>query len=412
CMGNGEWYVGTRGGFGDHGAMLFGKHGHILHSVFLTVDEMRPEYIPFPQEYQVVIINSYKSSTKSSERLFAYNQTMFAYSIAMILIKDILQNMEEYNKEFLDKITYLGQIVPKAFGLKNIYEILKLLPERITISDLKARYSPAEIDKRLDRYFGQIGKYPEFVEVRGAALWGIAESERSREFAKLIKDGKISSAGELMNIGHDGDRLYTLTENGIHIKFAGNKVTDDYLNKLIDDIQSKDSKRIQGAQLARQPGDFDASSVELDSIVDIACSADGVIGASLTGAGFGGNILAINERNEESLAKLKNALLKEYYEPHELEELEWIQTDGELRTLLKDDDIEGIKRRLKNIVEKKQKARSGMDFADIKYAESVQRKTNKLFREGKIDRELSFIPADYYTDGVVVNTPVEMAEVL
>ena len=81
CLGQGEWFVGTRGGFGDHGAMIFGKRGHILHSVFLTVEEMQPEYIAFPKDHQVVIVNSYKTSTKSAERLFAYNLRILEFHL-------------------------------------------------------------------------------------------------------------------------------------------------------------------------------------------------------------------------------------------------------------------------------------------------------------------------------------------
>jgi hypothetical protein len=53
-----------------------------------------------------------------------------------------------------------------------------------------------------------------------------------------------------------------------------------------------------------------------------------------------------------------------------------------------------------------------MSETDIKYTESVQRKINAIFRAGKIKRELLFIPADYYAEGVVVNVPVEKAGVL
>jgi hypothetical protein len=53
-----------------------------------------------------------------------------------------------------------------------------------------------------------------------------------------------------------------------------------------------------------------------------------------------------------------------------------------------------------------------MNAADIEYTESVQRRFNTLFREGKVGRELLFIPANYYSEGVVVNVPVERAGVL
>ena len=242
-MGRGEWYVGTRGGFGDHGAILFGKHGQILHCVFLTVEEMQPQYISLPEDYQVIIIRSYKTSTKSADRLYAYNKTMFAYSMAMALIKDVLAGMDGYDKEFVDSLNYLGEITPERFGLRRIYEILKALPEKISIDELKKRYSAAQIDSRLDRFFGQLDQFPDDVEVRGAALWGIAESERSRAFARLIQEENMEEAAELMDIGHNGDRLYTFgkdKEIGEHVDFTENKVTDDYLDLLIARLDSDD----------------------------------------------------------------------------------------------------------------------------------------------------------------------------
>jgi N-acetylgalactosamine kinase len=412
CLGQGEWYVGTRGGFGDHGAMLFGKQGHILHSVFLTIEEMQPDYIPLPQDYQVIIINSCKTSAKSGERLFAYNKTMFAYSMALALIKDILTDMK-YSRELINQLNYLGQITPETFGLQRIYEILRALPEQITVAELKSRFPPSEVDSRLDRFFGQLGRFPESVEVRGAALWGIAESERSRAFAQLVKAGRIYEAGELMFIGHDGDRLFRFGEDKEPTEFAENKVTDEYLDALIADLQSGEPNRLERAQLAKQPGDFDASSLELDTIVEIARRTPGIVGASLTGAGFGGNILAIGEKSQEIITALRERLLKEYYEPQEHAELEWIMGDPDLQTAFGDaSKLEQIRHRLQDIVKRKQESGTRMNAADIEYTELVQRRLNALFREGKVGRELLFIPANYYSESVIVNVPVERAGVL
>lgn len=304
CLGQGEWYVGTRGGFGDHGAMMFGKRGHILHSVFLTVEEMQPEYIAFPNDHQVIIINSYRTSTKSAERLFAYNQTMFAYSIAMTLIKDILKGMNICSDSIIKQINFLGQITPDLIGLDKIYELLRNLPERISIDELKNVCTDNDLEKKLDRFFGQLKKYPESVDVRGPALWGIAESERSRAFAELIKKGEIRKAGELMFVGHDGDRICHYNGNGKPKDFVSNRVTNQYLECLVADMKCNDPDRNQRAELANQPGDYDASSVELDMIVDVIKNIDGSIGASLTGAGFGGNVLAIIEKKDSVLNEL------------------------------------------------------------------------------------------------------------
>lgn len=408
-MGNGEWYVGTRGGFGDHGAMIFGKRGCILHSVFLNVEEMNPEYIPFPEDYQVIIINSYKTSSKSAERLFAYNKTMFAYSMALSLVKDALKELG-YEDQFLNEIKYLGQITSEAFGLENIYKILRTMPERITIDELKQRYGSSDIEQRINKYFGQLGKYPDYVEPRGAALWGIAESERSREFARLIKNADIKKAGELMFIGHNGDRLLSFKGNNESIEYTENRVTDDYLDRLISDLQSNDIDRIRKAQLPYQPGDFDASSPELDKIVDIAGSIDGIVGASLTGAGFGGNILAIGRRENKVLEELKSALYKYYYEPQESLELEWFQNDEKLESAF--NNIYEIRRKVTDIVKRKQSSKSEMDKDDLRYVESLQLAIKKFFKEKKIDRELAFLPANYYKEGIFINKSVNKADLI
>ncbi len=408
-MGNGEWYVGTRGGFGDHGAMVFGKRGYILHSIFLNIEEMNPEYIPFPEDYQVIIINSYKTSSKSAERLFAYNKTMFAYNMALSLIKDVLIE-QGYSDQFLNEIKYLGQITPETFGLENIYRILKAIPEKITINELKKRYGSSDIEQRINKYFGQLGKYPDYVEPRGAALWGIAESERSRKFAELIKNANIKEAGELMFIGHNGDRILSFNGNDDSIEYIENRVTDDYLDGLISDLQSDDIQRIHKAQLSYQPGDFDASSPELDKIVDIARSVDGIIGASLTGAGFGGNILAIGRREDVVLAELKSALYNSYYEPQELSELNWLVNCENLRSAFQ--NFDEVRSKVTDIVKRKQSNKRQMNKDELKYVESLKIAIGKLYKEGKIERELTFIPADYYKDGIYINKSVDRANLI
>jgi len=256
-----------------------------------------------------------------------------------------------------------------------------------------------------------LGRYPESVEVRGAALWGIAESERSRVFARLIKQDKIEEAGELMYIGHDGDRLFDFID-GKPVEFTENKVTDDYLDALMADLKSGEPDRIKRAQLARQPGDYDASSLELDTIVEIARRTPGVVGASLTGAGFGGNVLVLGKKSEDTLKALRDALFTGYYEPQEQAELEWIKNDSVLQETLEESELKQIRNELGKIVQRNRESRAGMSEADVKYTESVRRKINALFKAGKITRELLFIPADYYAEGVIVNIPVERAGIL
>ena len=55
---------------------------------------------------------------------------------------------------------------------------------------------------------------------------------------------------------------------------------------------------------------YEVSSPELDALVDIASSVDGVIGARLTGAGFGGS--TINLVRRERVAALREAIEHDY----------------------------------------------------------------------------------------------------
>jgi hypothetical protein len=56
--------------------------------------------------------------------------------------------------------------------------------------------------------------------------------------------------------------------------------------------------------------------------------------------------------------------------------------------------------------------KSKIEKDDLLFIESLQQRVNKLFKEGKISRELLFIPANYYDDGIVVNVTVNNAEAL
>ena len=403
-FGEGEWYVGTRGGFGDHGAMLLGKYGCIVHTPFVSVEELEPVYIDFPEDHQIVIVNSYKTSAKSGEQLFNYNQTIFGYGIALSLIKDVLVEMDEAT-ETIEEIAYLGQITPEAFGLEKIYRILRALPERVSVEELKTRY-PDLIQERLARFFGQLSRYPDYLNVRGPALWGIAESERSRGFARLVQQGKMTDAGELMYIGQDGDRLFEFSDNGEPREYTANLVSDHYLDGLLADLASGDSERVAQAQLARQPGCYNCSSLELDRIVEILRRTPGVRGASLTGAGFGGIVLAIAQKDEDGLNALRNALIENYYEVQEKEELGWVLNSTELADALGASEAGKMSEKLQEIVTRKQAGKGAMTEDDAAAANGARHRINTLFVEGKVPREMAFIPADYYVEGVVRHIPV------
>ncbi len=406
-LGQGEWYVGTRGGFGDHGAMLLGRYGTIVHTPFLSVEGLQPEYIEFPADHQIMIVNSYKTSIKSKEQLFAYNQTIFSYSMALTLIKDVLAGMGE-KQDLIDSIQYLGQITTEAFGSGMIYRVLRALPERASIEELKAGH-PEMVEELLERFFGQLGRYPEYLMVRGPGLWGIAESQRSRAFARVIRGGNISEAGELMYIGQDGDRLFEFGADLKATPYTSNQVTDAYLDGLLADLASSDPDRQKRAELARQPGNYNCSSLELDRIVEVLRRTPGVIGASLTGAGFGGIVLAIAHKDEAILSSIEDALTSNYYEALEDQELAWVTHSTELADILGEAERSRSVGMVREIVDRKRASKGPMDPSDVGVAGEIRDRINALFAEGRASRQMLFIPADYYAEGVVRHIPVDGA---
>jgi galactokinase len=68
--------------------------------------------------------------------------------------------------------------------------------------------------------------------------------------------------------------------------------------------------RLFGASHASLRDLFDVSSPELDALVEIATGTDGVVGARLTGAGFGGS--TINLVRREAVAALRTAIERDY----------------------------------------------------------------------------------------------------
>src|SRR5262249_11219727 len=59
---------------------------------------------------------------------------------------------------------------------------------------------------------------------------------------------------------------------------------------------------LMSASQASMRDDFEISTPEIDELVAIACAQDGVLGARLTGGGFGGAVVALVERTRAATA--------------------------------------------------------------------------------------------------------------
>lgn len=302
--GYGEWYVGTRGGSGDHTAIKFGQPNSILH---LTSFPLTAEVIQVPHGYKIVLANSLVEAKKQEGARDAFNNRVASYILGLMLVRKKFPR-------YAPKLEHLRDINPKTLGIDEaeIYHIIKSIPESTTRQDV-LRLLPEQEDE-IQHIFRSHAEPAEGYKIRQVCMYGIAECIRADLAAERLKVGDIKGFGELINISHDGDRVTKLV-NGKRMP-TDNSYPNDKIDALISDLQSGDLERINRARLWRQPGGYDCSVREIDMLVDIALATPGVFGAGLVGAGLGGSIVAVVDENR--VQELFENFGKEYYNPRGL----------------------------------------------------------------------------------------------
>jgi N-acetylgalactosamine kinase len=304
--GEGEWFVGSRGGAGDHAAIYLGQRGKIAHVGYLPfrVDKI----IDAPADYQVVIANSHIKAAKSSAAKHMFNSRIAAYNLGLALFK-------QRCPEVAQMVEYVRDIDPARLGCltSQVYRLLMKVPRTMARKDLEAILS-SEHAQLLKTNFASHNEPPHY-DIRGVLLFGAAEIMRSKICIDYLERGEVDKFGMLMKISHEGDRVAKLGEDSQYHPFEAQS-SDQYLNNLITDLASEDPMRVLNAQLYMQPGSYACSTKEIDSMVDIACSVPGVAGAQIAGAGLGGCIMILAQK--ESIDPLHKALVGQYYRPNNL----------------------------------------------------------------------------------------------
>ena len=299
-----EWYVGTRGGGGDHAAIKFAKRRSVTHigSFPLSV-----EVIPFPEGYCAVLCDSLVAAAKTAGARNTFNQRVAAYELALLLLR---KRFPQYRAA----MGRLRDINPAALNVDEgtIYQLLKALPqaaERAELADALADQS-----QELERIFRSHTSVPGGYRIRQVCLYGIAECLRSARAVELLRSGDVVGFGELMTTSHDGDRVRRSAAPGSEP--LSKDLPDAELDRLTADSRSTDPLRRERARLFRQPGGYDVSCDEVDSMVDIALAVPGVIGARLVGAGLGGCIVVLAP--DECGTAVIRAMQDHYYTPRGL----------------------------------------------------------------------------------------------
>ena len=310
-----EWYAGSRCGVSDQAAMVLGAPKQCvnvaLHPARFDISPARA--YAFPDEIDVLVIDSQTERSLSGKQLIDYTRNRFAYSIALHVCRQELAELGT-SPERLASVDSLPALAPCAWedrgGLELVYRILLRIPETIELDTLRERYEIPELDALYLEHFGNVPEEerPRSFRLRGPLLFGIAESERARVFPQAVERGEWQRAGRLMSLGHDGDRR--VQRNGSPYVFD---TSDRALRKLAADR----------VPVEHCPGAYGASTHALDFLVDSALEA-GAYGASLTGAGLAGSVLALCPRDasekiasrlRETLASLEYARISGAQEP-------------------------------------------------------------------------------------------------
>jgi len=302
--GHAEWYVGTRGGYCDHAAIVFGKPNSLLH---ITAFPMTMEAASLAPGYSFVLANSLIEAKKQASARDAFNSRVAAYMFGLVILR---VNYPSY----AEKLEHLRDVNPQTLGVDQaqIYRMVKSLPVSASRADVLKLASTYEqgIRHAFRSHAEPEGGYP----IRQVCLYGIAECIRAEMVPQCLQAGDMETFGRLMSISHDGDRVTKLVD-GERVP-VDNDYPDERIDALIDDLESGDPGRIERANLWRQGGGYNVSLPELDTLVDIALATKGVIGAGLVGAGMGGCIVAVVE--QEHAAEVIENMAEQYYRPRSL----------------------------------------------------------------------------------------------
>ena len=299
-----EWYVGTRGGCSDHAAIIFSRHGTILH---ITAYPLTIENAALPGGHSFVLANSGIEAKKQAGARDIFNSRVSAYIFGLMMLH---KNFPEY----ADKLKRLRDVNPRTLGVDEvqIYRMVKSLPASVSRADILELLPEGE--QKIHRVFRSHDEPEQGYNVRQICLYGIAECIRAEMIPQCLRTGDMKTFGELMSISHNGDRA-TKVVDGKRVP-TDNSYPAARIDALISDLESGDKSRMSQARLWRQGGGYNVSLPEIDMLVDIALTTPGVLGAGLVGAGMGGSIVALVE--DKHAWQLIENMAEQYFRPRNL----------------------------------------------------------------------------------------------
>jgi N-acetylgalactosamine kinase len=304
--GEGEWFVGTRGGAADHAAVALAVKGKVTPISFLPFHMDQP--LDFPAGYRLIVCDSRMQAKKTQGARDTFNHRVACYEIGVALFRKFFPRQCE-------KVEYLRDLTPEKLGvsLGDFYRMIARLPE--TVDRTFLRQLLQDRSEWLEKVF-ETHRQPMDYPLRAVLLFGIAECRRSEIFGPLLAAEDVEAVGQLMRISHEGDRVVSFDAEGT-ARLPDAHHDDVRFEELARLAESEDPEAQAQAQLERQAGGYACSCWEIDQMVDIAQQLEGVVGAQLSGAGMGGCMMVL--AREDAVDKIREALVEGYYGPRKLE---------------------------------------------------------------------------------------------
>lgn len=269
-----EWFVGTRGGCGDHAAIKYGRAGQLTH-MRTEPEFVLGAYLDFPATHRFVVFSSGIVADKTGTAGQMFNEKTATYAIGEMYMRRWLKSnrsdfynslWEQRNRNPIDKQVFLADVV-EAVDSDGLYDLLDDVPGERTRDQLRSEWSG---DGELLAGYFQTHHEPEAYHLRDVIAYGLAACSRARQVKDVLASGDVDTFAEWMNVSHDADRVSNV----------GGEIAD---RKRADD---------RSIPLHLQSGDYHCSIPEIDRMVDIARSA-GAVGAQIAGAGMGGSMIAL-----------------------------------------------------------------------------------------------------------------------
>ena len=307
--GNGEWYIGTRGGTGDHAAIKLSQRGSV--QPMITTPEFRAcQPAPFPQDYQIILYQSGDQANKAVEPFkTAFNAPIISYLAAEMFLADYLEDNKSQALEQLlagraaldpkHHRIYLGDVVThELFTHAQMYRFLQSLPRVISQKEIFSRFEDRV--QSFQHGLRQAAEPKGGYHVRDVAAFGLSESARGKRAGSVLADGDIDQFADMMNVSQLGDRITELQDDSsARIKFLR--------DQTLSDMEK------QGFDICQIAGDYHVSTANIDRLVSICLGCPDVLAARLSGAGLGGMLIVLGREGFDQ--KLDSILQRDYYEP-------------------------------------------------------------------------------------------------